>query len=278
MYQPELPRTIEEPALLEASGLVASRAHPGLFYTHNDGDDARVFVVDEGGVVRATWAPSGVTTRDLEDIAIGPASGGGDAIYLADIGDNPARTGDGTPRDDVAVIRVPEPADPVAATAPVAGAETLRLQYPDRPHDAEALIVVPGSGDLIIITKEDDGRSRVFQAAAGLDGLPFGGEPLTLDLLGEIQIDEAIGAPSRLVTAADVAPSGDGILVRTYFALLRYSRPPGRTLPEALFTAPELLPVDFEPQGEAVATLAGEDGYATVSEGLNPSLFVHRCR
>ena len=47
-------------------------------------------------------------------------------------------------------------------------AEEFRLSYPDGPHDAEALLVDPVTGDLFIVTKEKQ-RARVYTVAA--DGL-----------------------------------------------------------------------------------------------------------
>src|SRR3546814_16595136 len=62
---------IDKPEINEASGLVASVAHRGCFWTHNDsGDEARVFLVDASARCRATYNLAGITAYDWEDIAM----------------------------------------------------------------------------------------------------------------------------------------------------------------------------------------------------------------
>src|SRR3954452_16857489 len=41
--------TIEEKKIIEASGVVASRRFKGIFWTHNDGDDATLFAIHRDG-------------------------------------------------------------------------------------------------------------------------------------------------------------------------------------------------------------------------------------
>ena len=67
-----------QPALVEASGLVASRAQPGLLWAHNDSGGApEVFAIGEDGSDRG-WSVAGAAARDWEDMAAGPgpAEGG----------------------------------------------------------------------------------------------------------------------------------------------------------------------------------------------------------
>ena len=93
-----------------------------------------------------------VTARrstDWEDIAVGPGpDGDGDFLYVGDIGDN------GAERRSVTVYRVAEPeAAPVPPGVALSGAEAIELTYPGGPVDAEALLVDPRTGDLVIVTK-----------------------------------------------------------------------------------------------------------------------------
>lgn len=62
--------TIEDPRITESSGLAASRAHPGIYWTHNDSDDGPyVYAVDSRtGKTVATitmkgWASHGTWRR-----------------------------------------------------------------------------------------------------------------------------------------------------------------------------------------------------------------------
>ena len=67
--------TIEDSRITESSGLAASRAHPGIYWTHNDSDDGPyVYAVDSASgrtVARVTLTGIG-KPRDVEAISLGP--------------------------------------------------------------------------------------------------------------------------------------------------------------------------------------------------------------
>jgi hypothetical protein len=151
--------TVETELLTEISGLAASRSQPDVLWAHNDsGDTARVFAMGVDGQHLGSYTLAGIDAVDWEDMAIGPGPvEGADYLYLADIGDNPAE------RPDVIVYRAPEP--DAGASDDLTGVKTLVLRYPDKPHDAEVLLVDPLDGALYIITKEiTGGPSTVFRA------------------------------------------------------------------------------------------------------------------
>ena len=55
----------------EASGLVASRKNPGVFWVHNDsGDAARVYALSREGKLLGIYQLDKVVAIDFEDIAI----------------------------------------------------------------------------------------------------------------------------------------------------------------------------------------------------------------
>src|SRR5512146_2363423 len=88
---PEATGALSDPALNEISGVVASIAHPGVLWAHNDsGDVPRFFAVDGAGNRLATISVAGAQAVDWEDIARGPCPAG-TCLYLADIGDNKAQ-------------------------------------------------------------------------------------------------------------------------------------------------------------------------------------------
>src|ERR671913_266090 len=60
---------IKADSLVEASGLVASRRHPGVYWTHNDGSDGVLHAVRRDGSVVARMR---VDTKfdDWEDVAV----------------------------------------------------------------------------------------------------------------------------------------------------------------------------------------------------------------
>ena len=248
-------------ALLETSGVVASRANTDVLWAHNDsGDTARVFAMTTAGAHLGIFQLAGTLAVDWEDIALGPGPDAGTSyLYLGDIGDNAAA------RPSVVVYRVAEPTvdaqDPPGDVNPLTGVTAITLQYPDGAHDAEALLVDPRSGDIVIVTKEASGNAGVYARAGGTSG--------TLTKKTTVSLGAGV-----LVTGGDVAPDGTGVVLRTYSSVLVYSRPNGRPLTDAFGSKACTGASATEQQGEAIGVLPDGRGYVTVSEGTNPP--VHR--
>jgi hypothetical protein len=266
---PEATGNVLPPELTEISGLAFSRIAGGRIYVHNDsGDRARYFALDLTGAPLAEVRLSGATARDWEDIAIGPGPEAGVSyLYLGDIGDNAARTGSGTPRSSIVVYRAPEPELPTGGPPPIldeAAWEAFELAYEDGAHDAEALFIEPGSGDLFLLTKEEASESGLFVARAPLSSAA----PNTLTRLSTL----SFGA---LVTAADISADGRRILARNYSRAFLWVRGPGQSVEEALAVDPTRVPLMAEPQGESIAFAADGSGYMTVSEGSAQPLYLY---
>jgi hypothetical protein len=268
---PEVAGVVAEPDLTEISGLAASRVHPGVLWTHNDsGGEPEVFAMAEDGAALGAYVVDGAGATDWEDIAAGPGPDPDRSyLYAADIGDNDAA------RSSVTVYRVPEPvAAPTGAGGTLRDTEAIELHYPGGPADAEALLVDPITGDLVIVTKSYAGRSHVLQAAASA---LVDGAPVTMTDVATITITPpraGIGLPGTAVTGGDVAPDGSIVLLRTYQSVLAFARDDGQSVAEALQGTPCEAPAADEPQGEAVAFTSAGDAYLTVSEGSSPP--VHR--
>ncbi|UJR78198.1 hypothetical protein [Sandaracinus amylolyticus] len=264
---------VRNAALDEVSGIVASRAHPGVLWAHNDsGDGPRLFAIDaEAGASRGEWLLEGASARDWEDIAIEVIEGAPDRLWIGDVGDNGARNGRVPPRDSVIVLRVDEP-EPLPeqeaqeAARPLAY-QTIVLRYPDRPRDAEAIAIDPPSGDLFVLAKEDAGASDVFVARAPLAD----GETRTLERVAMIQL-------ASMITAADVSSDGHELIVRTYRDVAWWRRDRDEGWADALARPAILLPHAEEPQGEAIAFEARGAGFYTISEGDHPPIWLSaRC-
>jgi hypothetical protein len=254
---PQQVGTASDPALKEVSGVVQSRAHPGVLWVHNDsGDSARVFAIDDGGATIHQYALGGATAVDWEDIALEPGvNGAPDSLYLGDIGDNNKE------RNNIVVYAIDEPNPATDTGTPTARSQNLI--YPDGPHDAEAMFVDPVSRDLFIVTKELSGKSVVYRKAGGLlSSEPTLSKVATLDL----------GLLS-LVTGADIAADGSAIVLRTYGAVFVWSRHEGEDIATAFSRAPCNAPAPNEQQGEAIGLDTDGRGYVTVSEGVNPPIW-----
>ena len=273
---------VDTPLVNEASGLVASWSNTGdgadgVWWIHNDSGSApAIFAINGRGQLLATVALEGAEARDWEDIAVGPpaVAGGPSQLYVGDIGNNKAMLGDATARGSVRVYRLDEPVVPTeppaaGSVAPVvtANVTTFSLRYPDKPYDAEAMVVDPVRGDIWIITKdwERAGKSLLFRMPKAAEIA----EGTSIDMLpaGEVPLE-----PGTLVTSADVTRDGSLVALRSYGAVDLYRRPSGKKLSAAFETTPCGGPVPNEVQGESVAFAPDGGSYLTVSEGDKPML------
>ncbi len=248
---------VATPAATELSGLVASRSQKGVLWTHNDsGDSARVLALAPDGTALADVAVTGAQNVDWEDIALGPAPSGGDALYVGDIGDN-----DGL-RSSLVVYRIDEPR--VAGGPQSAPAQPLTLKYRDGTHDAEALLVDPSTGALVIVTKELGATAGVYIADRPRDRTTA-----MLRRLGGLTLDAA-----EAVTAGDLSADGRTIVIRTYDAAFAWSRRPGESLAAALKrrACPARADLLVEGQSEAIALTADGRAFYTVPEGADPTI------
>lgn len=195
--------TIEDPRITESSGLAASRAHPGIYWTHNDQDEPRVFAVDSAtGATVATITLQGVgTPRDMEAISVG-ADGN---VYVGDIGDN---LGGGW--DHVWIYRFPEPSRLRDQTV---RATQFVVQYADGPRDAEALMVHPKTGRVYIASKNEDGGG-LYEGPATLSASGTN----TFRRIGEVP----------WVTDGAFSPDGGELVLRSYFSARGYVWENGR--------------------------------------------------
>jgi len=253
---------------------VQSRAQPDVFFVHNDsGDSARFFAIDRTGHVLAELLLEDVPLLiDAEDIALGPAPGGGSYLYLGDTGNNFASMGLGIPRRKAVLYRTPEPVVRLAArTTQIALRNVLPIvfTFPDGARDVEAFFIDPRDGELYLVAKQADGQSQVFAADAAT--LAAGGGELRL--LGELAFGHGGPAGGKMPTAASISRDGSAILIRTYATVLLFQRGPGESVLNALRRAPQKLRAPAETQGEAIGFAEQDTAFITISEGARPAIF-----
>jgi hypothetical protein len=245
----------------EVSGLVVSRKNPDVMWVHNDGDEKQVFAVTTAGQL-VTRVRVEVPLTDVEDIAIGPGPEEGvDYVYVGDIGDNTSS------RPDIRLVRFPEPELKAIKDKKLdaSGVEVFRLRYPDGPHDAEALLVDPTTGDVFIVVKEDN-RSRLYRV--GEDRLKTDA-PIALELVGYLNVDD--------VSAGDISPAGDLIILRDEDRGWIWNRPSGSSVGDSFKRAPRPVLVRAAGQaqnGEAVGFAPDGKSYYTVSEGDQEAIVI----
>ncbi len=234
---PERIGTIEDAKLNEISGITSSGT-PGSFWVHNDsGDGPNVYLVTSEGKRTATFTFALSTVIDVEDMARAPRAGGGSYLYLADIGDNGA-----TRRDGVTILRAREPDEGAPPELP---AEIMRVTYPGGPSDAEAFLVDPRTGELVIVTKHPLLPARVLATERFLPRAE-------MRELGSIT-PESSGQVIAFVTGAAVSSDGRFVLLRTYEAAYLFTRRAGQSLGRALLGHACRIETAAERQGEAIA-------------------------
>ncbi|GAA3647375.1 hypothetical protein ACG5V6_12685 [Streptomyces chitinivorans] len=229
--------TIEDERITESSGLAASRAHPGVYWTHNDSDDGPyVYAIDgRTGETVATVTLAGITPRDVEAVSVGPD---GD-VYVGDIGDN-----FGGRWPEVWIYRFAEP-EKLADQAVEVTRHSVR--YADGPRDAESLAVHPVTGRVYIVSKHRDGGALY----AGPEKLPASGAA-TFTRVADIGL---------WATDAAFSPDGTRLAVRGYFGGTMYAWEDGGPRELGRLTVPvqrQGESVTFTPDGRTL--LYGTEG------------------
>jgi hypothetical protein len=208
------PQPFQDRRIGESSGVIASRKHPGLLWTINDsGGDPVLFLTDTTGASLGAFTVSAATNVDWETLGRG-ACGEGECLFIGDTGDNGER------RRSVTLYRVPEPS-PLSPPrdAMVAGTLAVQVEYPDRPHDVEALYVEPG-GDVVLVTKGR--RSGILTFRVPSRSWTTGGA-VRAERLDSLPIEASLPL-GRAVTDAAISPDGRTVVVRTYRELWFFSR------------------------------------------------------
>lgn len=270
---------IAESALVEASGVVASPTQANVLWLHNDsGDRPRLYAISPEGAALARLEVTGVEWSDAEDIAAAPCPDGrGPCLWVADIGNNRHD------RVEVYLYAIPEPVlDPLQAPQSlVMSLESVwryPVHYPGAPFDAEAMVVAPDASSVVVLEKVDGPTARVYTLTAPLlqDGVN------ALELRGTIQSPGIDIEGGRMITAADLHPAGQRMLLRVYTGVYEVWLGEAGVLglPSRTIQRVTLGPLS-EPQGEAIAYDETGRGFYTLSESRDgfstPPLHHFRC-
>lgn len=265
--------SVDAAVLPEMSGMALSQRVPGTLYAVNDSRGPELVVMALDGSSPRSVALEGVASRqlDLEALSVGPCGASAQSCaFVANSG------GNNFARDTVEVYLVPEAALDAERADLLA---TLRLRYPDGPHDAEGFAVHP-NGDLYLLTKETLSLAGV--APSKLYRVPaerWQRDPsavhelqlvATLDLgrMSPVRLDLF----SQLATDLAIAPGGDAALVLTYgdafeLDLDLSNLDPAR--PAELSELPyQRIPLSRLPQQESAGYLPDGRGFLYGSEAV----------
>jgi hypothetical protein len=248
---PEVRGHLQDDRLVEVSGVVASPSTPDLLWVHNDsGDAATLYSIGQDGRARGR-VQMPFEAHDLEDIAVASCPDRtGPCLYLADTGNN------AHDRTDAVVVIVREPVLPAAgvfaddATATIVGRidASVAAGLPAG-IDVEAMVALPDGSAVFLIEKIDDDRARVFARRAPYD------DDGRFVVVGTIRTESPSVEYGRMITAADMHPSGRALLVRTYTGVFETrvdAIAAWFELGDVLLNTLTFGPLS-EPQGEAIA-------------------------
>lgn len=222
----------------EISGMTYSQRHAGVLYLHNDSSGGpRIYAVDARTCrTLATLTIAGIEARDLEAIGSGRDERGRPVLWVGDIGDN---------RDSWSEVRLHRVREPARLRDRTLRPTTYRFTYPDRPHNAEALLADPASSRVWVVTKQT--------ARGSIYALPRRMSP------GRIAMARPVGRVGAFVTDGAVSPDGSTFVLRDYVdAEVLQGLPPGRDARTVY------LPLQL--QGEAVTWTADGRALLVASE------------
>ena len=184
--------SIEHYALIESSGLTQSRAHPGVFWSHNDTENPTfLFALTREGDHIGAYELQGARVIDLEAIAAGAPG----YLYLADTGTN------GMARTHSAIHRVIEP-DLSKSWGHAEVVETWFIRFPGVREDCEGFFVFNGFGYLIG-KYPVEGRVPLYRFSLADES-----ESILLEEVGRISLIEDEGTVSDMDLAPDSSRLG----------------------------------------------------------------------
>ena len=240
---------LENPKIVEASGLARSQREPGTLWTINDSGKPYLYAIDHEGRHLGRVDLNKSDNRDWEDLASFKFDGD-PYLLVADIGDNDARYKKRTiyiakePRTDENKTKVDWEID---------------FEYPNGPRDAEAAAVDVENERILVLTKRD-----IPPAMYELPLRPDDDKKVTATWLGTIDSlprprrqDVEFATKSRnwhwQPTGMDISADGRAAVILTYRAVYYYLRRDGQNWFDALNTKPVRISLGNFQNAEAVA-------------------------
>jgi hypothetical protein len=142
----------------ESSGMAMSRKHADLAYTMNDeGTSPLIFAVQPstGRTVSAFDLRGAGEFKDPEAIRLDHRG----RLWLADTGDgHPGKPGKKRDRPSRRQVAIAVFAEPKRGTGGSVSARRYTVVFSNGPHNAEALLIHPGTGDAFLISNDRVGR------------------------------------------------------------------------------------------------------------------------
>ncbi len=258
----QLSGVILDAHLSDLSGLAASHVHDDTLWVLNDGGAGpQLYAIGKRGGLIATLRIAGVVNTDWEDLAAFDLHGH-HYLLIADTGDN------GGLRKTLQLHVVEEPQALVDGV--LRPAWSIVFRWPDGARDCEAVAVDAVRGEILLVSKRHrppelfvlplrptSGSLQVARLVGHLGGIPEPDPSL-------LRLNPHLARMHNQVTAADLSPDGRTLAVLTYHDLLVYPRGKSVDWSAAVATTPQVHPLPWLAQAEALGWSAdGQSLYAT---------------
>jgi hypothetical protein len=223
--KPQLVAFLEHEKIDESSGLALSSAFPNRFYHINDsGDQARLYQTNFDLKKNTTPLPLKTSTIkidqwtavDAEALAYGPCPGQmkSKCIFIGDIGDNLVK------RKYVEIIVIEEKENYPQKVQPL---YIKKIIYPEGATNAEGMAIHPHSGDLFILTKNEDlKKMKAFPSQivkipsqSFLKKIPFI-KAKQWGVIDTPSFTSDLELWGQITTGMDIHPSGKNFVYSTY--------------------------------------------------------------
>lgn len=259
---------VQDPLILEASGLAACRTMKNAVWMHNDsGDVPRLFLVGLDGVTIGIVNVKGVTAIDWEDVCAFEMNGES-WLLVGDIGDNARKRSVTSAACQLLLLKEPElkPGESTVKPAEVSIEvfRTIRFQFPDEPYDCESLAVDTATNTILLVTKSAPTTCAMYSL------------PLNLTQGEEILKAERVTSISAtFATAMDLSPDGRRLAIVNMFGgvILTRSDPQKDSWSDASINALTTLKLPNRKQGESVCFTADGKTLLLHSEGARQPLW-----
>jgi hypothetical protein len=218
---------VKAPLINEASALIKSSKHPGIFYTLCDANNpSYVFAIDQEGKLHATLQLVGVQNFDWEALT----SDGAGNLFVGDMGNNLQRFRERTIYRIAEPEQLPKESPQTPIKVSITG--TWKYTFPVKPFDAESLFM--DEEYFWIISKARNlGDTRLYR-------LPRSAEGKTTPL------EETGKLPNEMVMISDAALSPDRkqlVVVNKFYAAF-FPLPNGKVA-EAIAAEPTYYEFDL---------------------------------
>lgn len=262
--------TLDNPKIMEASGIAASRKNPGYFWVTNDSDASGpiLYLIDSLGKGKKEYVLGGAVQRDWEDLAVVGEADGSATVYVADFGDNFQNN------PNYAIYWFKDLAITSNPYTVLTDVSKLTFHLPDGYHDMETLLIDQKSKDIFVISKRENSK-RLYKIPAAK---VLNGTTVTAEYIQDLTFSTPFTSDAKIqqayfLTGGSISPDNSEILVRNYIGIYYWKRKTGESIPEALLRPAKAVPYQMEQQGEGVTFSINGTGYYTISESpdLSPT-------